>query len=197
MVAADQSEHADPVSQHRQTFRRNVALSRPPAGQLGLGDLRSLAPHPIDRATPRSRRHAVVARHRRLLQFPQSDAAEARAGRFSAQITGRKRFQTKERAAMQTVEFFEGRFRFNPLGRLVAGRSGRLYGQARSAAPSAGGGRLSFHRLHALHAPRPGRRRLSRRPLVAVSKRTNAASMSKSAGGRRGHLEFMFTGSLR
>ena len=34
---------------------------------------------------------------------------------FEAQITGRKRFQTRDRSAMQTVELFEGRFRFNPL----------------------------------------------------------------------------------
>ncbi len=34
---------------------------------------------------------------------------------FEAQITGRKRFQTRERANMQPVEYFEGRFRFNPL----------------------------------------------------------------------------------
>ena len=34
---------------------------------------------------------------------------------FEAQITGRKRFQTRERAAMQAVEYFDGRFRFNPL----------------------------------------------------------------------------------
>ncbi len=34
---------------------------------------------------------------------------------FAAQITGRKRFQTRERADMQPVEFFDGRFRFNPL----------------------------------------------------------------------------------
>jgi phosphoadenosine phosphosulfate reductase len=34
---------------------------------------------------------------------------------FAAQITGRKRFQTNARAEMQAVEFFEGRFRFNPL----------------------------------------------------------------------------------
>ena len=34
---------------------------------------------------------------------------------FAAQITGRKRFQTRERAGMQPVECFDGRFRFNPL----------------------------------------------------------------------------------
>ncbi len=34
---------------------------------------------------------------------------------FAAQITGRKRFQTHERGLMQPVEWFDGRFRFNPL----------------------------------------------------------------------------------
>ena len=46
---------------------------------------------------------------------------------FEAQITGRKRFQTRARADMQPVEYFEGRFRFNPLGRLEPGRSRSLY----------------------------------------------------------------------
>ena len=34
---------------------------------------------------------------------------------FDAQVTGRKRFQTGARAAMEPVELFDGRFRFNPL----------------------------------------------------------------------------------
>jgi len=34
---------------------------------------------------------------------------------FAAQVTGRKRFQTSARAGMQAVEWFDGRFRFNPL----------------------------------------------------------------------------------
>jgi len=34
---------------------------------------------------------------------------------FAAQVTGRKRFQTRERGLMQPVEWFDGRFRFNPL----------------------------------------------------------------------------------
>jgi phosphoadenosine phosphosulfate reductase len=34
---------------------------------------------------------------------------------FAAQITGRKRFQTRERSMMQPVEWFDGRLRFNPL----------------------------------------------------------------------------------
>jgi phosphoadenosine phosphosulfate reductase len=34
---------------------------------------------------------------------------------FAAQITGRKRFQTNARHNMHAVEYFDGRFRFNPL----------------------------------------------------------------------------------
>jgi phosphoadenosine phosphosulfate reductase len=34
---------------------------------------------------------------------------------FKAQVTGRKRFQTRERADMLPVEYFDGRYRFNPL----------------------------------------------------------------------------------
>ncbi len=82
---------------------------------LGLGDLRSLAPHPIDRATRDpdgtlwSRDTDACCNFRKVV--PLKRALEG----FSAGITGRKRFQTKERAVMETVEFFEGRFRFNPL----------------------------------------------------------------------------------
>ena len=83
--------------------------------QLGLGDVRSLAPHPIDRAardpdgTLWSRDTDMCCNFRKVM--PLKRALEG----FEAQITGRKRFQTNARAAMQTVEYFEGRFRFNPL----------------------------------------------------------------------------------
>ena len=83
--------------------------------QLGLGDLRSLAPHPADRAaldpegTLWSRDTDACCNFRKVV--PLRRALEG----FDAQITGRKRFQTRERTTMQTVEFFEGRFRFNPL----------------------------------------------------------------------------------
>ena len=83
--------------------------------RLGLGDLRSLAPHPLDRAA-RDPDGSLWARDtdaccdlRKVV--PLRRALEG----FEAQITGRKRFQTRERSAMQTVELFEGRFRFNPL----------------------------------------------------------------------------------
>jgi phosphoadenosine phosphosulfate reductase len=83
--------------------------------QLGLGDVRSLAPSIADRekfdpeGTLYSRDTDACCDFRKVI--PLKKALEP----FAAQITGRKRFQTKERAAMQPVEFFEGRFRFNPL----------------------------------------------------------------------------------
>jgi phosphoadenosine phosphosulfate reductase len=82
---------------------------------LGLGDVRSLAPNPADRAKfdPEgvlwSKDTDACCNFRKVI--PLKRALEP----FAAQITGRKRFQTRERAEMQAVEFFEGRFRFNPL----------------------------------------------------------------------------------
>ena len=82
---------------------------------LGLGDIRSLAPNPADRAkfdpegTLWSKDTDSCCNFRKVI--PLKRALEP----FAAQITGRKRFQTRERAEMQPVEFFEGRFRFNPL----------------------------------------------------------------------------------
>ncbi|MDR3527186.1 MAG: phosphoadenylyl-sulfate reductase [Rhizomicrobium sp.] len=83
--------------------------------RLGLGDLRSLAPNPTDRATIDpdgtlwSRNTDACCDLRKVV--PLRRALEG----FEATITGRKRFQTRDRAAMQKVEFFDGRFRFNPL----------------------------------------------------------------------------------
>jgi len=82
---------------------------------LGLGDIRSLAPNPADRVRfdPEgvlwSKDTDACCNFRKVI--PLKRALEP----FAAQITGRKRFQTRERAEMQAVEFFEGRFRFNPL----------------------------------------------------------------------------------
>jgi phosphoadenosine phosphosulfate reductase len=82
---------------------------------LGLGDIRAIAPHPEDRA----RRDPAGA-----LWSQDADACcafrkvaplkRALEG-FAAQVTGRKRFQTHARQEMDRVEYFEGRFRFNPL----------------------------------------------------------------------------------
>jgi phosphoadenosine phosphosulfate reductase len=82
---------------------------------LGLGDVRSLAPSQEERAkkdsegTLWSRDADACCDFRKTI--PLAHALEP----FQAQITGRKRFQTRERADMQPVEYFEGRYRFNPL----------------------------------------------------------------------------------
>ena len=82
---------------------------------LGLTDIRSIGPHPADRdardpqGTLWSRDTDACCNFRKVV--PVRRALEG----FSAQITGRKRFQTHARADMNKVEHFEGRFRFNPL----------------------------------------------------------------------------------
>ena len=82
---------------------------------LGLGDIRTLAPHPADRAakdpdgTLWARDTDACCNFRKVI--PIRRALEG----FAAQITGRKRFQTQARAEMRAVEYFDGRFRFNPL----------------------------------------------------------------------------------
>ncbi len=83
--------------------------------ELGLMDIRSIGPHPDDRArkdpegTLWSRDTDACCNFRKVI--PLRRALEG----FSAQITGRKKFQTNARLEMQPVEYFEGRFRFNPL----------------------------------------------------------------------------------
>jgi phosphoadenosine phosphosulfate reductase len=82
---------------------------------LGLGDVRSLSPSLEQRnakdpeGTLWSRNADACCDFRKTI--PLARALEP----FAAQVTGRKRFQTKERADMQPVEFFDGRYRFNPL----------------------------------------------------------------------------------
>jgi phosphoadenosine phosphosulfate reductase len=83
--------------------------------ELGLIDVRSIAPSAAERAakdldgTLWSRDTDACCAFRKVI--PIRHALEG----FDAQITGRKRFQTRERVNMAKVEFFEGRFRFNPL----------------------------------------------------------------------------------
>jgi phosphoadenosine phosphosulfate reductase len=83
--------------------------------ELGLTDIRNIGPHPDDRAkydpegTLWSKSTDACCNFRKVI--PLRHALQG----FSAQITGRKKFQTAARATMDTVEYFEGRFRFNPL----------------------------------------------------------------------------------
>jgi phosphoadenosine phosphosulfate reductase len=82
---------------------------------LGLGDLRTVAPHPADRArldpegTLWSKDTDTCCHFRKVV--PLRRMLEG----FETSLTGRKRFQTEARSDMQAVEYFEGRFRFNPL----------------------------------------------------------------------------------
>jgi len=82
---------------------------------LGLTDVRSLAPSLEARlkADPEgtlwSRDTDACCNFRKTIPLQKALAP------FLAQVTGRKRFQTRERSEMQPVEYFEGRFRFNPL----------------------------------------------------------------------------------
>ena len=82
---------------------------------LGLGDVRSLAPSTEERqqkdpeGTLWSRNADACCDFRKTV--PLARALEP----FKGQITGRKRFQTRQRASMEAVEYADGRFRFNPL----------------------------------------------------------------------------------
>ena len=82
---------------------------------LGLGDVRSLAPTLQQRESLDpdgalwSKSTDACCNFRKVI--PLALALQP----FEAQITGRKRFQTRERSDMQPVEYFDGRFRFNPL----------------------------------------------------------------------------------
>jgi phosphoadenosine phosphosulfate reductase len=82
---------------------------------LGLGDVRSIAPTLRDLAqfdpegTLWTRSADACCHFRKTLPLARALVP------FAAQVTGRKRFQTKARAKMPPVECHEGRIRFNPL----------------------------------------------------------------------------------
>ncbi len=82
---------------------------------LGLTDIRGIGPHPADRlridadGVLWSRDPDACCHFRKIVPLRKAIAG------FAAVITGRKRFQTAQRAAMQAIEIADGRFRFNPL----------------------------------------------------------------------------------
>lgn len=82
---------------------------------LGLTDIRSVGPHPDDRrahdpeGTLWSRDPDACCHFRKVVPLRRALTG------FDAIVTGRKRFQTADRATMQKVELVEGRVRFNPL----------------------------------------------------------------------------------
>jgi phosphoadenosine phosphosulfate reductase len=82
---------------------------------LGLTDIRSVGPHPDDRraqdpeGTLWSRDPDACCHFRKVVPLRRALIG------FDAIVTGRKRFQTADRATMHKVELVEGRVRFNPL----------------------------------------------------------------------------------
>jgi phosphoadenosine phosphosulfate reductase len=82
---------------------------------LGLSDVRAIGPNGLELAaadpegTLWSRDPDGCCRLRKIVPLQRALAG------FDAQVTGRKRFQTLTRATMEQVEYFDGRFRFNPL----------------------------------------------------------------------------------
>ena len=75
---------------------------------------------------------------------------------FEAWFTGRKRFHGGARAHLPVVEFFEGRYKINPLVELTQEDLPGAGGGTPPAAASDGGGRLSLDRLLAVHGASGG-----------------------------------------
>src|SRR5579864_5119813 len=85
--------------------------------ELGLADVRSLSPG-LDTRRALDADGSLWSRDTdSCCGFRKVAPLAAALKPFAAQITGRKRFQTRERTLMQPVEWFDGRFRFNPLWR--------------------------------------------------------------------------------
>ncbi len=104
---------------------------------------------------------------------------------FAAIVTGRKRFQTEQRAAMEPIELFAGRFRFNPLaGWSWAELQNYIPEYKLPPHPLAEDG-FCFHRVHSLHAPYQSGRKLSRWPLGRLGKQECGIH---AGHGRRRHL---------
>jgi phosphoadenosine phosphosulfate reductase len=83
--------------------------------ELGLTDIRSIAPNSVDRARLDPEGNLWAKSTDSCCNFRKVVPLRHALDGFSAQITGRKKFQTNTRHGMQPVEYFEGRFRFNPL----------------------------------------------------------------------------------
>jgi phosphoadenosine phosphosulfate reductase len=82
---------------------------------LGLGDVRSLSPS-LDERTQKDPEGILWSKNAdACCDFRKTIPLSRALAPFLAQVTGRKRFQTRERADMLPVEYSGGRYRFNPL----------------------------------------------------------------------------------
>jgi phosphoadenosine phosphosulfate reductase len=82
---------------------------------LGLGDVRSLSPSLEERSRHDPEGTLWSTDADACCDFRKTVPLARALEPFAAQITGRKRFQTRQRASMEAVEYFDTRFRFNPL----------------------------------------------------------------------------------
>jgi len=82
---------------------------------LGLTDIRCIGPHPADREKIDPKGDLWSRDPDACCDFRKTTPLKKALLGFDAILTGRKRFQTETRAAMQPIELFDGRFRFNPL----------------------------------------------------------------------------------
>jgi phosphoadenosine phosphosulfate reductase len=82
---------------------------------LGLTDIRSIGPHPRERDALDPEGALWSSDPDACCHFRKVVPLSKAVAEFAAIVTGRKRFQTGQRAIMQPIEFADGRFRFNPL----------------------------------------------------------------------------------
>lgn len=84
---------------------------------LGLRDIRIVNPSPTDCAVHDANGTLWSENVDACCNFRKVEPLKNALNAFSAQVTGRKRFQTWMRAEMPALEFCEGYLRFNPLAR--------------------------------------------------------------------------------
>jgi phosphoadenosine phosphosulfate reductase len=83
--------------------------------RLGLTDIRSLRPHPDDEARLDPDGVLWAKEPDACCGFRKTAPLQRAIAGFRAELTGRKRFQTKARAGLAPIELNGGRFVFNPL----------------------------------------------------------------------------------
>jgi len=82
---------------------------------LGLTDVRSVHPHPDDEKTLDPNGNLWRLNHDQCCHFRKVLPLRRALEGFKAEVSGRKRFQTKSRASMEAIELNEGRIKVNPL----------------------------------------------------------------------------------
>lgn len=82
---------------------------------VGLTDIRAIGPHPKDEQEYDPDGILWNDDPDKCCHFRKVLPLKRALKNFSAQVTGRKRFQTGARAAMDTIEVSDGRFKINPL----------------------------------------------------------------------------------